>query len=92
MSEKQGTPSRVERVLVYMVAGIIGVSILSFIAVLVASFSGVGREAFAAGMWPVIVAITYVGLPVGFILIVVLMILGIIRRKREANQNGSVEG
>ncbi len=83
MSENQGTPSRAERILVYAVAGIIGISVLSFISVLIASVLGLERSAFTSGMWPLITAISYVGLPTGFLLIIILMIMGIIRRRSQ---------
>ncbi|GAA3582633.1 hypothetical protein GCM10022198_02340 [Klugiella xanthotipulae] len=92
MSAKQGTPSRLERILAFMIAGIIGISVLAFVTVLVASLLGLERSDFAQGLWPLVTAITYVGLPVGFMLIIAMMITGIVRRRGENTKTGSHEG
>jgi uncharacterized membrane protein len=76
--------NRVERVLAYMVAGIIIVSLASFVAILVATGAGLARADFAVGVWPFITVMPLVGLPIGFVLIVTLLIVSAVRRGRAA--------
>lgn len=81
-------PGRIERILAYMVAGVVGLSILAFVAIIVGTVAGVGDNGgFSQGPWPIIFTLPYVGLPVGFVAIVALMLITGIRRSREARQN-----
>lgn len=64
-----------------MVASVIGLSVLCFLALLVAGLAGVE---VSGGFWTLIAWIPYVGLPIGFIFIVVLLLLGVRRRSRAA--------
>lgn len=75
--------SRIERIFAFMVAGIIGLSLICFIALMIATAVGMQRADFASGIWPVVATVPYVGLPIGIILIVILLILGIRRRGRD---------
>jgi TRAP-type C4-dicarboxylate transport system permease small subunit len=64
-----------------MVAAILGLSILAIIAVLI----GYGTKANSgAGFWQVIDLLPGVGLPIGFVLIIVLLVLNAVRRTRAA--------
>lgn len=75
---------RFQRILAYMVASIIGVSILCFLAIIIGTFSGMTGAQFGEGLWPVIAWVPYVGLPLGFLLILVLLFLSLRRRSKEA--------
>ncbi|MDJ0377058.1 hypothetical protein [Cryobacterium sp. PH31-L1] len=80
--------SRLERVLAYMVASVVGLSILAFVAVIIATAMGVGaNDGFSRGIWPPIFILPLYGLPVGFVLIIALMISVGIRRSREARRD-----
>ncbi|WP_241979529.1 hypothetical protein [Cryobacterium suzukii] len=82
------TVSRLERVLAYMVASVVGLSILAFIAVIIATAMGVGQnDGFSRGIWPPIFILPLYGLPIGFVLIIVLIISVGVRRSREARRN-----
>lgn len=80
---------RPERILAYMVAATVGLSILAFFAVIIGTWLGAGaNNGFGQGVWPAILALPLVGLPIGFILIIVLLVTTTVRRAREARQNG----
>lgn len=80
--------SRLERILAYMVAGVVGLSILAFLAVIIGTAAGAGaNNGFGQGVWPLILALPLFGLPIGFVLIIVLMVMTGMRRAREARQN-----
>ncbi len=65
-----------------MIAAIILVSVVAFVAVVIAGFSGV--KSFDGGLWPSVVTLPYVGFPIALLLMIVLLILSIRRRSREA--------
>jgi carbon starvation protein CstA len=78
------TAHRAERTLAYMVASAIGLSILAFVAVIIAHFAGVTAEAFAKTPWPTIIILPTIGLPIGLALLIALIIVSGVRRGREA--------
>lgn len=70
-------PSRPETILAYSAIGVVGVSLVSmFVALMLQLFQFSPRPAL-------LFQLPLVGLPVGFILILVLLIVSIIRRSRE---------
>ncbi|GGI48006.1 Zn-dependent protease with chaperone function [Agromyces flavus] len=89
-SQPPVTDHRTERVLAYMVAATVGLSILSFLAVMIATFAGVGaNDGFSQGIWPVILVLPLIGLPIGFVLLIVLLIVNGVRRTRESRQGSA---
>ena len=84
------TDHRAERVLAYMVAATIGISILAFLAVMIGTLAGVGaNDGFSQGAWPVILVLPLIGLPLGFILLITLLILNGVRRARESRRDSA---
>lgn len=75
-SDSQG-PSRVETVLAYMGAGIIGLSLLSIVITLVSSYLGAKTNLAIFAQIPLL------GLPIGFILVMALLVLALRRKGRE---------
>ena len=71
-----------------MVAGVVGLSILAFLAVILGTAVGVGdNDGFSKGVWPAVLTLPLFGLPIGFLLVITLMIVSGLRRAREARQN-----
>lgn len=81
--------NRVERVLAYMVAAIIVMSLASFVALIIGTAVGVEREEFSTGIWPAVTVLPLIGLPIGFVLIIVLLIVSAVRRGRAAKDAGN---
>jgi len=75
-----------ERSLAYAIVFIIAVSVVSFLAVLIAGLNGVEREDFTTGVWPFLTWVSYVGLPLGLALLISLLIINM---RRRARQNGT---
>ncbi len=75
------TFTRPERVLAYMVASIIGLSILAIIGILIGYGTKVNN---GNGIWQAIDLVPGVGLPIGFVLIIVLLLMNGVRRSRAA--------
>jgi len=76
--------SRVERSLAYMVAGVILLSLASFVALIAGAGAGLTSDDFAQGVWPMVVILPLIGLPIGFALIIVLLVVSAVRRGRAA--------
>ncbi len=66
-----------------MIAAIIGLSILAFIVDIIALAAGVDT---GKAPWTVVWLFPGLGLPVGFILIIALLIVSAVRRSREARE------
>jgi hypothetical protein len=74
-SEPTG-PSRVETVLAYMGAGVIGISLVSIMVTLLGTYFGATNLALFA-------QISLIGMPIGFVFVLVLLFLALRRKGRE---------
>lgn len=70
-----------------MIAAILALSIMAFAAIIIGTAAGMRRADFGAGIWPAIATLPLIGLPVGLLLIIMLLIVSMRRRSREARQN-----
>ena len=77
---KPAGPSRLETILAFMGAGIIGLSLLSIVITLVRSFFG------ATTTWAIFAQIPLIALPIGFLLVIVLLLVSARRKGRESKQ------
>ncbi|MEY4434178.1 MAG: hypothetical protein RIR16_218 [Actinomycetota bacterium] len=78
--DSSGNPSgiaRAERILAFMAIGVIGISLLSMFVALITALLGV-RENLA-----ILAQIPLLGLPFGFVLVLVLLVTSLIRRSKE---------
>ena len=73
---------RIDRILAYMALGLTILSIVCFFAVILAKPLGV--EDFSQGLWPLVVVLPLVALPIAFVMIIVLLIMSFVRRSRAA--------
>lgn len=80
------TINRTERALAFMVGGIFVASIACFVAMIVMWL--VAPTANGTGVWPVVMAIPLVGLPIGMLLMIALLVTAWTRRARQ-NRDGS---
>ena len=71
---------RIDRILAYMALGLTIVSIVCFFGVIIARPLGV--ENYSEGIWPLLVVLPLIALPIAFVLIVVLLIMSFVRRSR----------
>ncbi|WP_244255832.1 hypothetical protein [Rathayibacter sp. VKM Ac-2760] len=70
---------RAERTLAYMFVAIIVVTVLAFLAVLIAPMMGV-RD-YSGGLWQFVLALPLVGLPIAFLMMIAMLIVGVRRRR-----------
>ena len=84
------TEHRAERVLAFMFAAVVGLSILAFVAVIIGTVAGVGDDnGFSQPPWPFIIMLPWFGLPIGFLLLIALLIVNWVRRSREPKTRAS---
>jgi Ni/Fe-hydrogenase subunit HybB-like protein len=84
------TEHRAERILAYMFVGVVGVSILSFLAVMLGTLAGAGADdGFSQGIWPAVLMLPWFGLPLAFLLLIALLIVNGVRRARESRAGSS---
>jgi hypothetical protein len=79
--------NRNERILAYMLASAIGLSVLAIIAILAGT--GLGVRDFDEGIWPVIIILPNIGFPIGIILLIVLVLVSARRKSRVARDAGN---
>ncbi|MCS0498825.1 multidrug ABC transporter ATPase [Protaetiibacter mangrovi] len=80
MPENAPVPlNRIERVLAAMIAAIVGISIIAIVATMIAASSG---AEMSGGIWPALVLVGYIGLPLAFLLIVAFLVVSTVRRRR----------
>lgn len=77
--------SRVQRVLGYVIASVIGLAILSIAALLIGAATS---QNTSVGMWRVVNFIPLLALPLGLILVLVLLGITFSRRSRAARDAG----
>mgnify|MGYP006863218784 FL=1 len=83
-------PSRGEKILAAIIASTMGLSFLSFFAIIIGTWRGMQREDFAEGLWPAINVVPLLGLPAGFVLIITLLVVST-RRRRQAGGHAASE-
>lgn len=64
-----------------MIAAAVALSIIAFLAVIIGTATGV-RD-FGEGLWPTVIMLPLIGLPIGFVLLVALLVVSAVRRGRE---------
>lgn len=92
----QQTPppaSRLQRILSYIIAALVIVSLVCIAAILIGTAAGqFAQQGSGEGLWPTVFLFPLVALPVAFVLIIVLLIVSA-RRNRAANRaNASSDG
>lgn len=69
-----------------MIASSAGLSVVAIAAIFIARFSG--KSDFSDGIWPTIGVLPLVGLPIAFLLVVVLLVVNVVRRRRISRDGG----
>jgi TRAP-type C4-dicarboxylate transport system permease small subunit len=71
---------RIDRILAYMALGIAVLSVLCLFAIMISTAAGMQHDDYAGGAWPIVATLPLIGLPIAFVLILVLLITSIVRR------------
>jgi uncharacterized Tic20 family protein len=72
---------RGERVLLFMIASALGLSVICIVALIIGRATGV---IVANGIWQVVIVLPLIGFPIGLLLMIAYLVTTIIRRSREA--------
>ncbi|PVE95038.1 MULTISPECIES: multidrug ABC transporter ATPase [unclassified Microbacterium] len=86
-SEPEIPVRRVDRILAFSALGIAAASVICFFAIIIGTAVGMDQSAFGEGLWPVIAAIPFWGLPVAFVMIIALLVMSFIRKGRAASRS-----
>ena len=86
-SEPEVPIRRLDRILAFTALGIAAASVVCFFAIITGTALGMGQAAFGEGIWPVIAAIPYWGLPVAFLMIITLLTMSFIRKGRASSRS-----
>ena len=78
---------RVDRFLAFTALGLAAASIICFFAIIIGTAVGMEQRDFGAGVWPVVAAIPYWGLPAAFVMIIVLLVMSFIRKGRASSRS-----
>jgi len=71
---------RIDRILAFMSLGLGLVSIVCFFVVILARPAGVTN--FGEGIWPTIVVLPMIALPIAFVMMIAVLIMSFVRRAR----------
>lgn len=86
-SEPELSIRRLDRFLAFGALGIAAASVICFFAIIIGTAVGMDQAAFGEGVWPVVAAIPFWGLPVAFVMIMVLLVMSFIRKGRAASRS-----
>lgn len=90
MSTKSPEPEvpvrRVDRFLAFAALGLAAAAIICFFAIIIGTAVGMQQEDFGTGIWPLIAAIPFWGLPLAFAMIILLLTMSFIRKGRAASR------
>lgn len=81
VSTPNSTPSLLERILAFATLAIIIIAVVSYFITIIVGMND--REALAGGLWQFVTWLAYVGLPIGFVLLLALLGVSMGRRSRE---------
>ncbi len=73
---------RLDRILAFTALGIAAASVICFFVIIIGTAVGMDRRDFGEGLWPVVAAIPYWGLPLAFVMIIALLVMSFIRKGR----------
>lgn len=82
-AEDAPQPTALDRFLALGALGIVALSIVCFLAIILGTWFGdMNEESFKQGFWPVVSAIPLYGLPIAFVMLVVVLFRGFARNAK----------
>lgn len=92
----QQTPppaSRFQRILSYVIAALVLVSLICIAAILIGSaVGGMPQQGSGQGLWPAVFLFPLIALPIGFVLLIVLLVASTRQRSRAAKAAAGAKG
>ncbi|GAB3801520.1 hypothetical protein GCM10028798_17580 [Humibacter antri] len=76
--------SRMQRMLAFIAAGLVILSIVCFFVLIIGTWLGAGpAQASGRGIWPTVELLPLAALPIAFVLIIVLLVVSLFGRSRQ---------
>lgn len=76
-----------DRFLAFGALGIAAASVVCFFAIIIGTAVGMDQTAFGEGVWPLVAAIPFWGLPLAFVMIITLLVMSFIRKGRASSRS-----
>jgi TRAP-type C4-dicarboxylate transport system permease small subunit len=76
----------VDRILAFTALGLAALSVICFFTIIIGSAVGMTQESFGEGAWPLVAGIPLWGLPIAFVMIIVLLVSSFVRKGRAAKR------
>lgn len=73
---------RIDRILAFMSLGLLGLSIVCFLAIIIGTAVGMQQADFGSGIWPVVSLVVWAAPIIAFILLLTVLIMSFVRRAR----------
>lgn len=77
--------NRIERILAFVIASLVGISIIAIVAIFIGRASSVD---FSSGAWPAVAVLPLIALPLVIVLLIVFLVISVTRRSRLARDAG----
>lgn len=72
-----------QRILAFTIAGLVIVSLVAIFAIILGTWLGAGAaQGSGQGIWPTVIVLPLIALPVAFVLMIVLLVSSLIFRSR----------
>ncbi|MCW4458509.1 multidrug ABC transporter ATPase [Microbacterium sp. MPKO10] len=85
-SDSEPSTGTAQRVLAYVLVSVVILSVASFFAIMIGTWSGMAQSDFGTGFWPVVAMTPYIGLPLAMLVLIALLISGAVSRSRQARR------
>lgn len=83
MTTQTSPSSRLQRILAYAIAVLVVASLLAIIALIAGfAFGAATAQGTGQGFWPAVMYVPMFGLPLAFILVMVLLVISLFGRRR----------
>lgn len=91
MTEQEPLPEppvrAIDRFLTFASLGVIVASVVCFFVILFANAAGTTAAQFAEGAWPIVSLVPMIGLPIGFLMMLALIVMTMVRKGRAAKRS-----
>lgn len=77
----------IDRFLTFGALALAALSVVCFFTIIIGTAVGMKQADFAQGAWPIVGVFPFWGLPIAFVMIVVLLIMSFVRRGRAARRS-----
>ncbi|WP_295014119.1 multidrug ABC transporter ATPase [uncultured Microbacterium sp.] len=77
----------IDRFLTFGALALAAVSVICFFVIIIGTAVGMKQQDFTHGAWPIVGVFPFWGLPIAFVMIIVLLVMSFVRRGRAARRS-----